>query len=279
MASSEGPSEAEMFRALASIPDSLRGSTWLTISELALVAQVPENPLDSMLTPLRSKHWNLQKLRIEKASERRDRKGSKTYHYYRPYTGMTVHVGHCMSSREGRAVNEASKSTELRVALAREPSRAVQITTPALTESDHTTGNDHCTRQKGGAKRPKRSTDESPFVLGRAESSFKPAKAAASKGPTRPHFPHSAIGYLSQSTKDGGRVYFIFSEDYSALEQSVVFAPPRPVGNGGTAQKWEVDYKVSIRGTLVHQNRIRAVNSSSLQSQVHSMLESVGSVP
>jgi hypothetical protein len=268
-----------MFRALASIPDSLRGSTWLTISELALVAQVPENPLDSMLTPLRSKHWNLQKLRIEKASERRDRKGSKTYHYYRPYTGMTVHVGHCMSSREGRAVNEASKSTELRAALAREPSQAVQITMPTLAESDHAASNDHCTRQKWGAKRLKRSADdERPLVLGRSESS-KPAKVAASKGPTRPHFPHSAIGYLSQSTKDGGRVYFIFSEDHLALEQSVVFAPPRPVGNGGTAQKWEVYYKVSIRGTLVHQNRIRAVNSSSLQSQIHSMLESVGSVP
>ena len=273
-------SETQICTALSSIPDSLRGPTWLAISELALVAQVPEASLGSMLRPLRTNDKKFSMLRIEKASEQVEGRVGKRVLYYRPYAGMAVRVGHCMSNKEGRAASEASKSTELRAALARVPSQAVQLSAPTLLESGSGAVDNHFTRQKGDSKRLKTSTDESSPTFKRAESS-EPAKAAASKKTTRPGLPHWVSGYLTHTLKDGGRVYFIFSEDYSALERSIVFTSPKPVGNGGTAQqqKWEVDYKVSICGTLVHQNRIRAVTSSSLQSQVHSMLESVGSAP
>ena len=190
-------SETQICTALSSIPDSLRGPTWLAISELALVAQVPEASLGSMLRPLRTNDKKFSMLRIEKASEQVEgRVGKRVLYYrpyagmavrvgqrvlyYRPYAGMAVRVGHCMSNKEGRAASEASKSTELRAALARVPSQAVQLSAPTLLESGSGAVDNHFTRQKGDSKRLKTSTDESSPTFKRAESS-EPAKAAASK--------------------------------------------------------------------------------------------------
>ena len=97
---SDGASTQQTLTALALIPENLRGFTWLTISELALVTRVPEVALDYVLIPLSKNHKKLQMLRIEKAQERPNgmQTQSKFVHYYRPYTGMTVHARHFMGS-------------------------------------------------------------------------------------------------------------------------------------------------------------------------------------
>jgi len=85
-----------MLTALAPIPECLRGLTWLTISELAMVARVPEVMLDSVLTPLRKNHKTLQMLRIAKAKEQPNGKQaqSELAHLYRPFNDFTVRAQH-----------------------------------------------------------------------------------------------------------------------------------------------------------------------------------------
>jgi len=104
---SECFSAREMLTALASIPDSLRGFTWWTISELALVSRIPEATLDAMLKPLSKNHKTFQMIRIEKAKERPYGKSTHIVHYYRPFTDLSVHARHFMGSKAGRAANEA----------------------------------------------------------------------------------------------------------------------------------------------------------------------------
>jgi len=110
---SEGFSVEETLSALASISESLRGLTWLTLSELALIARVPEATLNAVLTPLSNNHKTLQMIRIEKARERPNGKGTRFIHYYRPFADMTVHACHFMGSKAGQAANEASVSVEV----------------------------------------------------------------------------------------------------------------------------------------------------------------------
>ena len=61
---SDGVSTQQMLTALASIPENLRGFTWSTISELALVARVPDIALDYVLTSLSKNHKTLHFLKM-----------------------------------------------------------------------------------------------------------------------------------------------------------------------------------------------------------------------
>ena len=239
---------------LAPIPENLRGFTWLTISELALVARVSEVALDYVLTPLSKNHKTLQMLRIEKAQERPIGKQTQSnfVHYYRPFTDMTVHARHFMGSKAGRAANEASISVELRSAISQQAptplQEAPQIPPPPRpTKPGRPADEDQWTRQDEGAKRLKRPPVD-PFI---AADRAQETAAAPKKSPKPPSFPEVVHKYVPFHEDDGSLACLSFVNGYTVVERSVVFAPPKPIYSGETLQEWEVDYEVSVRGAVV----------------------------
>ena len=89
----------EILAALAAIPNNLRGITWLTIPQLALVANVSVASLNAVLAPLNADHSTLTMLKIEK-TKWRPTKLSKNVYYFRPYTDITSQVSNSMRENE-----------------------------------------------------------------------------------------------------------------------------------------------------------------------------------
>jgi len=85
--------------ALAAIRNNLRGITWLTIPQLALVANVSVASLNAVLAPLNVDHSTLTMLKIEK-TKWRPTKLSKNVYYFRPYTDITSQVSNSMRENE-----------------------------------------------------------------------------------------------------------------------------------------------------------------------------------
>jgi len=85
--------------ALAAIRNNLRGITWLTIPQLALVANVSVASLNAVLAPLNADHSTLTMLKIEK-TKWRPTKLSKNVYYFRPYTDITSQVSNSMRENE-----------------------------------------------------------------------------------------------------------------------------------------------------------------------------------
>ena len=97
---SDDPSDEDIFEALRVIPDNLRGTTWLTTSQLALVAGVTETALNAVLKPLKANSSDLQRIMIDKSMPHSAGGNHERTAYYRPYTYMTSVVSNRMKGSE-----------------------------------------------------------------------------------------------------------------------------------------------------------------------------------
>lgn len=82
---SDDLSDEGILEALRAIPESLRGITWLTTSQLALVDGVTETALNSVLRPLKANCKALQRVMVDKSMPHSAGDKYERTIYYRPY--------------------------------------------------------------------------------------------------------------------------------------------------------------------------------------------------
>lgn len=282
---SDDLSDEGILEALRAIPESLRGITWLTTSQLALVAGVTETALNSVLRPLKANCKALQRVMVDKSMPHSAGDKYERTIYYRPYTYMTSVVSNRMNGEEERTQNEASFSVGLRAALGQESLPATPIDAPGPTvivSADEETSRG--SRLAGRKRRSDALADASQSSSSKPKASEAAAlerpKSATLERPKSawiPSFPMAVERFAPFAEDDGSIAYINFAGNkYDKVRLAVVFTPPKKICSSSdpAGLKWEVEYAVWLRGARVREGTLEVVHSSSLHAQIKGILKS-----